>query len=325
MALVGRKKQTPKKARNLDRIRKLISRAEKRGYIFPEELMQDLPTYSTQKLKALTADKLYSMAKAVDKETGEILTGIEYRKRERSLSARLGALTRKAKEAAKKLLGRGKKPEQPGIPDLVLGSAVEPLEPLDDTIIIAYPNHPDEVPPDGGAIINDLPGPVIPGLVLGSGVEPLEPTDGTIPIASPYPPVDVPPDGGAIIFQNVLEEFIERLQEPVPAYGTSARGRSYKRTKDVVNAVERGKEYLLDLVNKVSAEIGSSQLGWRLQQNADTVSACMEYFIYTSDGSAVQTAIATLAAIINGGPLSLAESLDLGMQSEYNEDWDEPD
>lgn len=297
MALFGRNKQTPKKAKNLDRIRKLISRAEKRGYIFPEDLKSDLSNYSTQKLKGLTAKKLYSMAKAVDKETGEIFSGTEYRKRERSLSAKLGALTRKAKEAIGKVLGRDKKPAPSALPGPAGGTASGPGP---------------AAGPSGGPS----------GPVAGPSGGPSGPAP--VPAKQAQQPPNIP-DGGGIIFQNVLDEFISRLQEPVPGYGTSVRGRSYRRPGELVNTIERSKQFLLGLVNKVLGEIGPSQLGWRLQQNADTVSTCMEYFVYTSDGSAVQTATATLASIINGAPLSLSQSLDLGAQSEFNEDWDAPD
>lgn len=121
-----RKKQTPKQAKNLARIRRLITRAESRGYRFPDELKAELPNYSTQKLKSLTADKLYGMATAIDMETGEILSGTEARKKERSISAKLGALTRKARQKAGEVV-QGIKQRVAG--DATAGSPVGALSP----------------------------------------------------------------------------------------------------------------------------------------------------------------------------------------------------
>lgn len=91
-------KLTPKKKQNLKRIRRFIRSAEKRGYEFSQELKENLITFSTQKLKALTPKKLYEQAK--NRSYGEELTGTQARKIERTLSAKKGAETkRQIKEA----------------------------------------------------------------------------------------------------------------------------------------------------------------------------------------------------------------------------------
>ena len=50
---------TKKKSQQLKRIRRFISRAEKRGYRFDTDFKNQLTELSTQKLKNLTPKKVY--------------------------------------------------------------------------------------------------------------------------------------------------------------------------------------------------------------------------------------------------------------------------
>lgn len=81
------------------RVKQLISRAEKRGYIFPENIIPKKvkkPTLkSIERLKKITASEVYKKAKYVSPETGLIYKGTEGRKKERTASAKKAAQTRK--------------------------------------------------------------------------------------------------------------------------------------------------------------------------------------------------------------------------------------
>lgn len=274
-----RRKQTPKKKKNLDRIRKLISRAEKRGYIFPDELKSQLPNFSTQKLKSLTAEKLYAQAIAVDMETGEILSGTEARRKERSISAKLGALTRKARQAASGIV-EGIKSRLAGAPE------------------VAIPTGPESVPPP-------------------------EPWPKPLPPPEPEP---TPPPGWQIIM-DFLNDFLKFLDEPRSPYGISRRGRTYKRVRlwKVAQVAEDQAGYLRKLVADAIARDGEAAVAWRLYDNGEEVGACIDAFRYSSDASVIMSAASALAAIINGGPLTMQQALAIGEQSEYNESWEEPE
>ena len=88
-------KYSPKKQRHIRRIKRFISSAEKRGYSFPQELKENLTTYSTQKLKTLTPKQLYKQATY---GTGEYaMSGERARYIERSMSAKKAARTRAEK------------------------------------------------------------------------------------------------------------------------------------------------------------------------------------------------------------------------------------
>lgn len=79
------------------RILQFIKRAESRGYVFNFELPKKpkrITEASVRRLQKITPKKLYEKSKAVDFNTGEILSGTEYRKRERKEAARRAAVTR---------------------------------------------------------------------------------------------------------------------------------------------------------------------------------------------------------------------------------------
>lgn len=104
--MAKKKRQTQNQrlyAKQLKRVKQFIRRAEKRGYEFSENVLPDKPKRITQKsikaLQNLTPDKLYSKARYIDYDTGEILTGKEGRKAERKASALKGAETRKRRLA----------------------------------------------------------------------------------------------------------------------------------------------------------------------------------------------------------------------------------
>ena len=133
------------------------------------------------------------------------------------------------------------------------------------------------------------------------------------------------PDGGDIIYGNILEEFIERLQEPVPEYSTSKSGREFKKPDFLIQESNRQKTFLLNLTFRTAQEIGTSALGWRLQEQADTVNSLTNYVLYGSTQAVIQSAATELAQIIKGSALTLSERIDLSEQEEYNESFEEPD
>ena len=84
------------------RLKRQIKRLEKRGYILPENIAPEKPkkitVASVRRLEKITLQKLYEKAEAVQTDTGEIISGIEYRKQERSKLAKKAAKTRAQKK-----------------------------------------------------------------------------------------------------------------------------------------------------------------------------------------------------------------------------------
>lgn len=100
-----KKAQTPNQkafTKESNRIKKFISRAQKRGYEFPKSVLsllekpKQVRKSRIDKLKSLSATELYKKATFTDPVTGEVMTGTEGRKLERSLSAKKGWKKRKS-------------------------------------------------------------------------------------------------------------------------------------------------------------------------------------------------------------------------------------
>ena len=112
MAKKTKKGQTAKQqainkayAKERNRVKSFVRRAEKRGYSFPESIVPSIPKRKTEasirKLKKLTKEALYSKASYGGEATyGEIVSAKEGLKLERQLRAKRAAETRKAEKEA---------------------------------------------------------------------------------------------------------------------------------------------------------------------------------------------------------------------------------
>lgn len=89
--------------KELRRIKRFIKSAEKRGYEWKESPIPDRPKRirreSVEALKKKQPEYFYKKARYVDKETGEILTGLQGRQKERKEAAKKAVETKqRAKE-----------------------------------------------------------------------------------------------------------------------------------------------------------------------------------------------------------------------------------
>lgn len=105
MAKKKRVSQTQQAYRKeLNRIKNFIRRAEKRGFLFPDNIIPQQPKTitkaSVRRLQRFNPDYLYKKSRYIDVETGEILKGEAGRAYERSQVAKRAAETRRQKKAA---------------------------------------------------------------------------------------------------------------------------------------------------------------------------------------------------------------------------------
>lgn len=135
------KKQSAKQAINKayakerNRIKSFVRRAEKRGYRFPDSLIPSIPKRKTEasirKLKKLTKEVMYSKATYGGKATfGEIVSGKEGLKLERQLRAKKASETRKANKEAEQRFWTstdGTKVPVTDVPALAYAQAVNDL------------------------------------------------------------------------------------------------------------------------------------------------------------------------------------------------------
>ena len=88
-------------SKQVKRLKQAIRRAEKRGYIVPDDIIPEQPKRITRKsverLKKITTKDIYAKSEKLDLETGELISGEAARKQERSEAAKKSAKTRKEK------------------------------------------------------------------------------------------------------------------------------------------------------------------------------------------------------------------------------------
>lgn len=114
MAKKTKKRQSSKQqainkeyAKERNRVKSFVRRAEKRGYSFPESIIPSIPKRKTEasirKLKNLTKDVLYSKATySGEASFGKIVSGKKGLKLERQLRAKIASETRKENKEAEK-------------------------------------------------------------------------------------------------------------------------------------------------------------------------------------------------------------------------------
>lgn len=142
MAKKTAKKQSAKQqainkayAKERNRLKSFVRRAEKRGYSFPDTLIPSIPKRKTEasirKLKKLTKDVLYSKATYGGELTfGEIVSGKEGLNLERKLRAKKASETRKANKEAEQRFWTstdGTKVPVTDVPALAYAQAVNDL------------------------------------------------------------------------------------------------------------------------------------------------------------------------------------------------------
>lgn len=89
-------------AKQVKRIKNFMRRAEKRGYMFEDNIIPEKPKRITKKsiqtLKELKPNVLYTKAEYISQDTGEVIAGTEGRTLERKKSARKAKITRELKK-----------------------------------------------------------------------------------------------------------------------------------------------------------------------------------------------------------------------------------
>lgn len=103
----------------------------------------------------------------------------------------------------------------------------------------------------------------------------------------------------------VLEQLMQVLESPVPTEGY-ARGHVIQRSPDDISASEYAQNFLLDLLYSRANEVGFSELGNQLEPHAQEIGEALGK-VLQGYGEQVNSGMAQLAAIINGGALSAGQ------------------
>lgn len=234
-------------AKQLKRIKQFIRRAEKRGFIFENDIIPKKPKKvtkaSVRKLEGLTPEKLYKKSLYLEESTGEITEAQKRRKEERKISAIKAAKTRKERQKQRR--------------NWTFKDAEKNREQL--------------------------------------------------------------PSEGKEAFKNIIDDFVSRLQ-----IDTSWVGRKRRRPVALQETI-RSQSVLLSIINQQIALFGEEEIGNRLQVNADKLTELLTIVLWDSKAEAIQTATRLFIEILTGNSLTPSQLQDLDLESEYNEDFEQPE
>ena len=234
-------------SKQLKRIKQFIRRAEKRGFVFKEDIIPQKPKKvtkaSVRKLEKLTAEKLYKKSLYVEESTGEIEEAQKRLKEERKQRARKAAKTRKERQKQRR------------------SWSFEDAE-----------KHREQLPSEGKES-----------------------------------------------FKNIIDDFVSRLQ-----IDTSWVGRKRRRPV-ALQETTHSQSLLLTLINQQIALFGEEEIGNRLQANSDKLSELITIVLWDSKAEAIQSATRLFMEILTGNNLTPSQLQDLDLESEYNEDFEQPE
>lgn len=136
-------------------------------------------------------------------------------------------------------------------------------------------------------------------------------------------PVEPGPSGGEIIYDNIVEEIIRRLTEPVSEEAISFYyGRKFKRGSNLMETVRKRAQELLDFIENLTKKDGKSAIGWRLQDHAMEIQQYIDMLLYASSSDQVELAFQAIMRIIKGAELTQSEKELVNAVSETYESWD---
>lgn len=131
------------------------------------------------------------------------------------------------------------------------------------------------------------------------------------------------PDGGELIYDNIVEEIIRRLTEPISEEAISFYyGRKFKRDSNLMETIRKRAQELLDFIENLTKKDGKSAIGWRLQDHAMELQQYIDMLLYASSSDQVELAFQAIMRIIKGAELTQSEKELVNAVSETYESWD---
>lgn len=234
-------------SKQLKRIKQFIRRAEKRGFIFEENIIPQRPKKvtkaSVRRLEKLTPEKLYKKSLYLEEATGEVVDSLKRRKEERKQAAKKASKTRKERQKARR--------------NWTKEDAEKNREHL--------------------------------------------------------------PTEGKESFKNTIEEFVSRLQ-----IDTSWLGKKRRRPIALQETIH-SQGILMNLINQQIELYGEEEIGNRLQSNSDKLSELLSIILWDSKAEAIQSATRVFAETLTANSLMPSQLQELEQESEYNEDFEQPE
>lgn len=281
------KKPTPNRIeynKQVARIKKLISRAEKRGYIFDDEIKERLSKKKDtirkrdiESLKKLTPAKLYEKSVRLDVSTGEITSGTKARAQERREVSLKSAATRRANKQA----------EQKFFTDQTTTTTQKDTQKKPDTIPKGQ-FDPSQFP-DGGEVILD---------------------NFKDEYLSKYGDT------------KLLDHYMQELSKSADRDYTNMAGNKRRRNSSAISASNTARHDVISFITDMIAKDGKSAVGWIIQDHSGEITPLLDYILYGSDAAVIAATSSRVVSILKNYSMSKEELIDYAQNDEEYEDYD---
>lgn len=132
------------------------------------------------------------------------------------------------------------------------------------------------------------------------------------------------PDLYEIAYDNVFDELLKKVTQPVPDYYVSnENGKRYKRFNAIKIATKEALTELEKILRQLNTKYTKSEIGKIITDNYEEIENYLNYILYGSDATAISVACTRIIAILNGG-ITLIQNQNLTAEAELGEDWEEP-
>ena len=121
---------------------------------------------------------------------------------------------------------------------------------------------------------------------------------------------------------TVLDEFIDRLSQPIPDYFYDRSGQRRYYSNAAKEQIERSTNYLKNLVEREIARGNAVQLAQRLEENADIISQAIEE-LYSYYEDVINRGMMQLANIISSHVLSMSDLTGLSAAQDYSSGYED--
>lgn len=131
------------------------------------------------------------------------------------------------------------------------------------------------------------------------------------------------PDLYEIAFDNVFDEFLEKVSQDIPeVYYSHQTGKRHKRFERIRIAAQEAQSEVIKILNELLSKYTKSQIGKVISEHWEQLEAAVQYILYGSDEAAISSSAILIMSVLTGG-LSKEQNMSLTSEAEMQEIYSE--
>lgn len=131
------------------------------------------------------------------------------------------------------------------------------------------------------------------------------------------------PDLYEIAFDNVFDEFLSKVSQPIPEiYYSHQTGKRHKRFERIRIAAQEAQSEVIKILNELLIKYTKSQIGKVISEHWEQLEAAVQYILYGSDEAAISSSATLIMTVLTGG-LTKEQNMSLTSEAEMQENYNE--